>query len=133
MEPTVLQNLDHYVVFRPTGVQVHDATQAIYAPDVLPVRTWALSGSNESTRQPCPRIYHSFRDARSLDCAGNLSCEGSMVSLIQRVAHAVFYDGLFYLRRVNCTWVRLVWLSQASPSYLSFSYSTVLRLNLSRF
>ncbi|KAI0245655.1 hypothetical protein BJV78DRAFT_1287361 [Lactifluus subvellereus] len=50
-KPTALQMSTCFVVFKDTGVKVHDP--AILVDDALPTGTWALTDSNEHTREPC--------------------------------------------------------------------------------
>ncbi|KAI0250344.1 hypothetical protein BJV78DRAFT_1283292 [Lactifluus subvellereus] len=50
-KPTAFHASKHFVVFKDTGVTVHDAAEEEY--NVLPAETWALTDSNEYNKGPC--------------------------------------------------------------------------------
>ncbi|KAI0255005.1 hypothetical protein BJV78DRAFT_810987 [Lactifluus subvellereus] len=50
-KPTAFHMSKHFVVFKDTGVTVHDAVKEEY--NVLPAETWALTDSNEYNKGPC--------------------------------------------------------------------------------
>ncbi|KAI0245653.1 hypothetical protein BJV78DRAFT_1287359 [Lactifluus subvellereus] len=58
-KPTALQMSTCFIVFKDTGVKVYDL--AIRVTGALPVGTWALTDSNEHTREPCRAFLSASR------------------------------------------------------------------------